>query len=75
MCDGGAWEQRVEYLKAFNEPFLEGLMLQLYTALLLQIARPSASMATGNEWMIIASVVIPAVLVVVLIYLGSRNTV
>ena len=50
-------------------------MLQLYTALLLQLARPVESVATGNEWMVVASVVIPAVLVVVLVYLGSRNTV
>ena len=50
-------------------------MPQLLTVLLAQLARPVESMATGNEWMVIASVVIPAVLVVVLVYLGSRNTV
>lgn len=49
-------------------------MVQLY-ALLLQVARPLEPISTGNEWMIVASVVIPAVLVVVLVYLGSRNTV
>lgn len=30
---------------------------------------------TGLEWMTVASVVVPAVLIAVLIYMGSRNTV
>ncbi len=33
------------------------------------------SMATGLEWMPIASVIVPAVLLAVLVYLGGRSTV
>ena len=33
------------------------------------------SMATGLEWMPIASVIVPAVLLAVLVYLGGKNTV
>lgn len=33
------------------------------------------SMPTGLEWMPIASVVVPAVLLGVLVYLGGKNTV
>lgn len=34
-----------------------------------------SSMATGLEWMPIASVIVPAVLLAVLVYLGGKNTV
>ncbi|MGI9174384.1 MAG: hypothetical protein ACR2GR_03570 [Rhodothermales bacterium] len=48
----------------------------LYALLLaFQTSAPFESAPTGNEWMVVASVVIPAVLVIVLVYLGSRNTV
>lgn len=44
--------------------------------LLLQAAgAPAPSAPTGLEWMLIASVVVPAVLLVALVYLGSRRTV
>jgi len=33
------------------------------------------SMSTGLEWMVIASVLVPAVLLVVLIYLNGKGTV
>ena len=33
------------------------------------------SMATGLEWMPIASVIVPAVLLAVLVYLGGKSTV
>lgn len=44
--------------------------------LLLQDAgQTHTSMPTGLEWMAIASIVVPAILLIVLIYLGSENTV
>jgi hypothetical protein len=33
------------------------------------------SMSTGLEWMVVASVLVPAVLLAVLVYLGGKNTV
>jgi uncharacterized membrane protein YqiK len=39
------------------------------------LAQATASTGTGLEWMVIASVVVPAVVLVLLIWLGSRNTV
>lgn len=53
-------------------------MLSVITVMLplLQTAEPTyTSMPTGLEWMVIGSVVIPAVLLAVLVYLGSKNTV
>jgi hypothetical protein len=52
-------------------------MLSLLTAVLLQSTSTFTAEAhgTGLEWMTIASVVVPAVLLVVLIYLGSKSTV
>lgn len=44
-------------------------------ALLPQTAPGLASEATGLEWMIFASVLIPAVLIGVLIYAGLKRTV
>lgn len=45
--------------------------------LLLQTAdaTPYPSRATGLEWMPIASIIVPAVLLAVLVYMGSKNTV
>lgn len=43
--------------------------------LLLQNAASYPSVSTGLEWMTVASVVVPAILLVVLIYLGSKKTV
>lgn len=40
-----------------------------------QAAGTPESMPTGLEWMTIASVVVPAVLIAILLYLGSRRTV
>lgn len=40
-----------------------------------ETAAPVESAPTGLEWMTIASVVVPAVLIAVLLYLGSRRTV
>lgn len=34
-----------------------------------------APLGTGLEWMTVAAVVLPAVLLVVLVYVGSQNTV
>jgi hypothetical protein len=34
-----------------------------------------SSMPTGLEWMVVASVLVPAVLLAVLVYLGGKNTV
>jgi hypothetical protein len=44
-------------------------------ALLPQAAESYPSMSTGLEWMPIASVIVPAVLLAVLIYMGTKNTV
>ena len=50
------------------------VMMTLF--LLLQAAaRPYPSMSTGLEWMVMASFIVPAVLLAVLIYLGSRSAV
>lgn len=46
----------------------------LLLGVLLQ-ARPLESMPTGLEWMVWASVLVPAFLLVVLIYIGNKNTV
>jgi len=47
-----------------------------FLALLPQAADTAyPSMPTGLEWMPIASVIVPAVLLAVLVYLGGRNTV
>ena len=52
------------------------LLLSMLIAALPQAASAQAeSMPTGLEWMVIASVVVPAVLLAVLIYLGQRRTV
>ncbi len=54
-------------------------MSMLLLSFLLSALQPAApameSSATGLEWMVIASVVVPAVLIVALIWLGSRRTV
>ncbi len=42
---------------------------------LLQASSSMQSMATGLEWMPIASVIVPAVLLAVLVYIGSQTTV
>lgn len=44
-------------------------------ALLPQAAESYPSMSTGLEWMPIASVIVPAILLAVLVYLGGKNTV
>jgi hypothetical protein len=36
---------------------------------------PTLSSGTGLEWMVIASLVVPAVFLVLVLWLGSRNTV
>lgn len=36
---------------------------------------PTLSPGTGLEWMVVASLVVPAVLLVLILWLGSRNTV
>jgi hypothetical protein len=49
----------------------------LLTPLLQRVAAfgPDAPLGTGLEWMTVAAVVLPAVLLVVLVYVGSRDTV
>ncbi len=49
---------------------LMGLLLLLQTT-----GDTYPSMPTGLEWMVIASVLVPAVLLVVLVYLGGKNAV
>ena len=50
--------------------------VMLLLSLLPQATEPAyPSMPTGLEWMPIASVIVPAVLLAMLIYLGSKNTV
>ncbi len=41
----------------------------------IQVNPPIEPAPTGLEWMVVASVVVPALLLVVLIYLGTRRTV
>jgi hypothetical protein len=36
---------------------------------------PNAPLGTGLEWMTIGAVLLPALLLVVLVYLGNQNTV
>ena len=50
------------------------MSLHLLMLPLLQAAA-APSQATNLEWMTIASVVLPAILLLVLVYLGSRQTV
>lgn len=53
-------------------------MISIMMALLLLLQTADGtypSMPTGLEWMVIASVLVPAVLLVVLAYLGGKNTV
>jgi hypothetical protein len=49
----------------------------LIPALSVALAAPAdlPSSGTGLEWMTVASVVVPAVLIVVLVWLGTRKTV
>lgn len=49
--------------------------LLAFLALLQEAAPMPSSSPTGLEWMVVASVVVPAVLLAVLIYLGSKTTV
>jgi hypothetical protein len=42
---------------------------------LLQDASGIASAPTGLEWMVMASIIVPAVLLAVLIYLGRKSAV
>lgn len=51
------------------------LAMMLMLLLLQDAGRTYPSTSTGLEWMVIASVVVPAVLLAVLIYLGSKHTV
>lgn len=44
-------------------------------ALLARLAPLPEGYGTGLEWMPVASVVVPLVLLVIVIWLGSRNTV
>ncbi|HET6569023.1 MAG TPA: hypothetical protein VFG50_13745 [Rhodothermales bacterium] len=43
---------------------------------LLQMASdPGRTAGTGREWMVIAAIVVPFLLLIVIIYLGTRRTV
>jgi hypothetical protein len=44
-------------------------------SLLAAAAPADISPGTGLEWMTVASVVVPTVLIIVLVYLGSKQTV
>ncbi len=44
-------------------------------ALLQEAPSTYASAPTGLEWMVVGSIVVPAVLLVAIIYLGSKSTV
>lgn len=50
-------------------------LTMLFLLLLQTTGGTYPSMPTGLEWMVIASVLVPAVLLVVLVYLGGKNTV
>lgn len=50
------------------------MSFSLLLGLLLQ-ARQLESMPTGLEWMVWASVLVPAFLLAVIIYIGTKNTV
>jgi hypothetical protein len=54
-------------------------MVSMFVSLALFIAQATGeaypSMSTGLEWMAIASVLIPAVLLIVLVYLNGKKTV
>lgn len=50
-------------------------MLTLLSLALLQDTARTVTPGTGLEWMPIASVVVPAVLLVVIVYLGSSRRV
>ena len=45
------------------------------TLALLQQASEFSSAPTGLEWMVMASIIVPAVLLTVLIYLGRKSAV
>ncbi len=49
------------------------LLLSVLT--LLAAAPADVSPGTGLEWMTVASVLVPTVLIIVLVYLGSKRTV
>lgn len=52
------------------------LMFTLFAVFMAQAAgRTYPSMPTGLEWMAIASILVPAVLLVVLVYLNGKKTV
>lgn len=50
-------------------------MTLLFNVVAASAAASQGGHATGLEWMVIASLLVPAVLIVVLLYLGARNTV
>mgnify|MGYP000400267899 CR=1 FL=1 len=54
-----------------------GLSLSLSTRLLQRAAAfgPDAPLGTGLEWMVVASVLFPALLLIVLVYVGREDTV
>lgn len=56
--------------RAFNTPMAAVLLILLQMA-----SDPRRTTGTGREWMVIAAIVVPFVLLMVIIYLSTRRTV
>lgn len=68
--EGGAWETMPEPSGVLSRV---PLAYESQDPMSPHIAQASAG--TGLEWMVIAAILVPAVLLLLIIWLGSRNTV